>query len=303
MSDVRLTATNPDDSSVVPVSCNARGELLTVAPVIEKIPNDVEIEGDLTVTGTINGDNGGSGLPEPLGPEGSILAIENGAPAWVGKSDLCAPDQPPEDQVILKKNNDANSGYAISIVGEPLPSETDINAFLRTLPTWENPSKDSVMGFGKSGTKLMSWDIDVKSALGKVLHFDTLFTFSCDTDNLNGGYSYTCNIEVDTNNLQPIRNAWSEKIGAPSPYPVLSTFSWLVGRDNITARFQAATSGFMHNGFSDANIIVQRWRLEDPADYLMRNYIAQQQKLQALEERIVQRLGEVGSTTDIDLLR
>ena len=28
MTDVRLTATNPDDSSVVPVACNAKGELL-----------------------------------------------------------------------------------------------------------------------------------------------------------------------------------------------------------------------------------------------------------------------------------
>ena len=91
MSDVRLTATNPADSSVVPVACNARGELLTVAPVIEKISNDVEIDGDLTVTGTINGDTGGSGLP-PVGADGSILSVVEGEPAWVGKSELCAPD-------------------------------------------------------------------------------------------------------------------------------------------------------------------------------------------------------------------
>jgi hypothetical protein len=54
MIDVRLTATNPEDSTLVPVPCNVRGELLTVAPVIEVIPNDLEIQGDLTVTGTIN---------------------------------------------------------------------------------------------------------------------------------------------------------------------------------------------------------------------------------------------------------
>jgi hypothetical protein len=54
MIDVRLTATNPADSTLVPVPCNTRGELLTVAPVIEVIPNDLEIQGDLTVTGTIN---------------------------------------------------------------------------------------------------------------------------------------------------------------------------------------------------------------------------------------------------------
>jgi len=47
MSDVRLTATNPEDSSVVPVACNASGELL-----LEAIPDqsfDGNLEGDLVV--------------------------------------------------------------------------------------------------------------------------------------------------------------------------------------------------------------------------------------------------------------
>ena len=34
MTDVRLTATNPEDSSVVPVACNAKGELLLEEPTI-----------------------------------------------------------------------------------------------------------------------------------------------------------------------------------------------------------------------------------------------------------------------------
>ena len=50
MADVRLTATNPEDSSVVPVACNAKGELK-----LEEIPDqsfDGTLDGDLTVTGT-----------------------------------------------------------------------------------------------------------------------------------------------------------------------------------------------------------------------------------------------------------
>ena len=50
MTDVRLTATNPEDSSVVPVACNSRGELLTAEPVIEAIDNPVAINGDLSVS-------------------------------------------------------------------------------------------------------------------------------------------------------------------------------------------------------------------------------------------------------------
>ena len=50
MADVRLTATNPEDSSVVPVACNAKGELK-----LEEIPDqsfDGNLDGDLTVTGS-----------------------------------------------------------------------------------------------------------------------------------------------------------------------------------------------------------------------------------------------------------
>ena len=49
MTDVRLTATNPEDSTVVPVACNSRGELLITEPVIEQIDNDVTIKGMLTI--------------------------------------------------------------------------------------------------------------------------------------------------------------------------------------------------------------------------------------------------------------
>ncbi len=48
MADVRLTATNPDDSTVVPVACNAKGELK-----LEEPPEfDGTFDGDLTVTGS-----------------------------------------------------------------------------------------------------------------------------------------------------------------------------------------------------------------------------------------------------------
>ena len=48
MTDVRLTATNPEDSSVVPVACNSKGELK-----LEEIPSfNGNLQGDLTVSGS-----------------------------------------------------------------------------------------------------------------------------------------------------------------------------------------------------------------------------------------------------------
>ena len=57
MTDVRLTATNPEDSSVVPVSCNARGELLLEEPIAPP-EFDGNLNGDLTVTGEATFANG-----------------------------------------------------------------------------------------------------------------------------------------------------------------------------------------------------------------------------------------------------
>tara|TARA_B100000459_G_C8563645_1_gene195182 strand:- start:312 stop:869 length:558 start_codon:yes stop_codon:yes gene_type:complete len=50
MTDVRLTAINPEDSEVYPVACNSGGELR-----IEEIPDQTfkgDLDGDLTVSGT-----------------------------------------------------------------------------------------------------------------------------------------------------------------------------------------------------------------------------------------------------------
>ena len=55
MTDVRLTALNPEDSTVVPVACNSSGELL-----VDKGAQgpDLNVEGDLSVDGSINAAGG-----------------------------------------------------------------------------------------------------------------------------------------------------------------------------------------------------------------------------------------------------
>ena len=69
MTDVRLTATNPEDSSVVPVACNAKGELK-----LEEVPTfDGNLQGNLTVSGQLSASVSPSNAAEPglivLGPE------------------------------------------------------------------------------------------------------------------------------------------------------------------------------------------------------------------------------------------
>ena len=73
MADVRLTATNPEDSSVVPVACNEKGELKLEEPlVVEGPPGEKGDKGDDgdPFSGNFTGDvyfdgNVGIGAPEP----------------------------------------------------------------------------------------------------------------------------------------------------------------------------------------------------------------------------------------------
>jgi hypothetical protein len=62
MVDVRLTATNPDDSSVVPVSCTAAG-LLRVEPQVQGPPGQDGAQGE-------KGDKGDPGAPGQNGQDG-----------------------------------------------------------------------------------------------------------------------------------------------------------------------------------------------------------------------------------------
>ena len=79
MSDVRLTATNPEDSSVVPVACNAKGELKLEEPIAPP-EFDGNLDGDLTVTGSATFGSGYKVQIRPFEGDGADQL-------WVEKAD------------------------------------------------------------------------------------------------------------------------------------------------------------------------------------------------------------------------
>lgn len=101
MADVRLTAINPEDSSVVAVACNDKGELK-----LEEIPSfDGNVDGDLTVSGSATFAGGGIAL---AGTEtfGLISATR-----LVGKECWLTPDSPGNTDAlkIINSNDDSES--------------------------------------------------------------------------------------------------------------------------------------------------------------------------------------------------
>lgn len=84
MADVRLTATNPADSSVVPVACNEKGELK-----LEEIPDqsfDGNLQGDLTVSGSAEFDKSVQIGGRPLD------GVNTGTLLRSGSIDICKAD-------------------------------------------------------------------------------------------------------------------------------------------------------------------------------------------------------------------
>ena len=118
MDDVRLTATNPADSSIVPVACNDKGELLLEEPILVEGPQGPQ--GDKGDTGDPGpqgekGDKGDTGDPGPQGEkgdqgdpglqgppgeielppdpyEGALLGWENNQLAWIGTPPVPIPE-------------------------------------------------------------------------------------------------------------------------------------------------------------------------------------------------------------------
>ena len=90
MTDARLMATNPEDSSLVPVACNAQGRLLTTMPdIIEGPPGQDGQDGK-------DGEDGKDGAPGADGKDGQDG--KDGEPGKDGKD--CVPEDQPVAQLL-----------------------------------------------------------------------------------------------------------------------------------------------------------------------------------------------------------
>ena len=304
MSDVRLVGTDPADGSLVPVAVTSGGLLKTQVGTIEEIPNDVTISGNLTVTGTINGDQGGgSGLPEPYGPEGSYLAIQDGQPGWVEAGEGPGPDpEPPTPQAIFQKSIRVNPAEAYTVNDIPNSSITDYNAFMEGLPSWEQPGTDKRMGFGRKSSLSCSFDVEFEQTLGLILNIQAACFIETKQPS-SGGSDYTFSLTTSSLNMQPVRETWTKTGNGSSMVSDMFTFSYLLNRDSFTAEFEAQMSGSFDSDKEGTGFYIQKWWLEDTGAFLMNDYLRRQQQMDALQQRIIKVLSVVDPTSDIDLLR
>lgn len=116
MSDVRLTATNPADSSVVPVACNDKGELLV--DFNGNVSGDLTVSGSGTFGGAIqSGDSNGRGrmLVDSVGTDaqrGRIILETN--PATFGSAECFQIYQGATETCVIKA--DGRATFADDVV-------------------------------------------------------------------------------------------------------------------------------------------------------------------------------------------
>ena len=141
MTDVRLTAINPDDSSAVPVACNSKGELL-----LEPVPwFEGNVNGDLRVTGQgsfgneqalIKRDGGAQfagnvSIGNILGGEGTIIANNQIYSTGINSSGTVSVDNPTSDNNIslirAANGNNSDNKHVLSVTGTRVGIGTNVS--------------------------------------------------------------------------------------------------------------------------------------------------------------------------------
>lgn len=301
MSDVRLVGTSPEDGSLVPVAVTPSGLLKTEIGKIEKIPNDVEIEGNLTVTGTINGESGGggdggggSGLPEPYGPEGSILSIENGEPAWTGVDLLCKDYVPPEpvpdaELVDNSAQPSANCGlYDAS--GQKISLAEGWDDYCRELAIWETPPASyTKQGLSVNGSGNLQFKLALGKTFGRVVRISVFAQYQL--ANSGGGNNASLNWYMTSNNENVVYVSGNSGVaGQPTGfYKFRQDWVFLCNRDvmeEVTFNYYVSSSSLSNLGGHSAS--VRRWEVEDSGTFAVQNQMRLQEELEALRASLSQ---------------
>jgi hypothetical protein len=302
MIDVRLTATNPEDSTLVPVPCNQRGELLTVAPKIEKIPNDVEIEGDLTVTGLINGSDGvgaqgppgkdgepggegpqgpqgdpGEGVPLPYGPDGAYLRIVDGVPAW---GDNTPPEPPPTPEPLIWTNISQTGGLK-DLAGNPI-SPSDPYEWLSTQPSWLNNDDYTTLGSNVKNNVAVGGSDSPAFEFNDVFGMVLIIYMNCNYyKHKKGSLPWTTQMEFDNTdiNLIAVSGPNLTPSGAEGNYTAAWEISYLIQRDissaNLGWLFESTGANYYEFHF-------RGWILQDQGAYALHRQMSVEKEIKRL---------------------
>ena len=226
MTDVRLTATNPEDSSVVPVACNEKGELKLEEPTVS---SDLYVAkaGD-TMTGNLHlGDN------ITLNPDGSaqfaggnIDVFESGKVIYGGdKITLDGTSGSAEfagglvevrtTGTVRKKHAATGDTHFIDV------GTTDAATYINSTSSGSAPTKP-LQVFTKGGTKSYNYEFSIDGSFNLVGEG----TLASPRISLNANGSAQFAGQINCNSV-----IWTDRFGTPVQVGASSTDAFRVGSE------------------------------------------------------------------------
>ena len=297
MADARLVATNPEDSSLIPVACTPEGLLKTEGgtegpPGPKGDPGD---SGDVGAPG-VDGKDGapgadgkdGEGLPKPYGQEGSYLWIKDGAPAWSEESD---PPPPPTGGVTISMLSSDRpwSCYNASEQTVVPPNQTP-DEYCRTQPSWQLDDNSVRNGVGsekgctwnRGGDEDLNFSLNLTNPYGRVLEIwmTAIYDFTGPMENPG-------NIEVfqTDNNVVPIRTNYlfQDKQGEGTNNRSCFKISYLFNRDLSSYAPQMLSRASYIQG---KGTVIHGWRLVDPGYYALKQQMQYTEQVRQLSQAL-----------------
>lgn len=291
MTDARLVATNPETSELVPVAVNAQGQLKTEIGAIEEIPNDLTVDGNLSVSGSLIGSDGQpiAGVPGPQGPKGDkgdpgepgeidlppdpedglLLGWENGGLAWIDP----VPPEPGADFGPIYNLNPKGLRKLIDDNGNNVTqSVTDYDTWIKSQGFFLTGGSGE-KGIGTSGGDNQDWfNMDVRNATGMVLSIRTSFRFATRSN----GSAATFQMDSDNSNIVKIGPGVTNfTISGHSPDGIVTRdgvheFTFLINRPEILAAKFNITATLNNPAEEKQWEYITGWSVETASRWILR---------------------------------
>ena len=206
----------------------------------------------------------GPGVPEG-GQEGDYLQIIDGVPTWAPWVE--PPEPPPADFASLVNTGfDDNGNITLrGADGSIQTDQPDWDAYARSLPGFENPSKYR-SGVSSEGTYYLKFKLNVRGAHAYYLKAWVNFK-AVNTGGMNT--NWTARLTNDSDNLIGVVDSIEFSSGAGGEPDKLLQFTFLVQRPDIgDVTFEFFLSGNFVSNNSNSYASLQRWEVTDQARLL-----------------------------------
>lgn len=239
-----------------------------------------------------------TGLPLPIGSEGQIIQVVNSDPVWVTNNQV--PPFTPNQIELYTGTYSGDQKKGMFAPDGTIPQGVDNwDAYARAQPFWEN-LQETPAGACHKDSLTASFEFTLSNENGYVIELGIAGAFYVPSNYAEITFSVTteeANLIPIAPNVTWLNNKPAQTNGGSG------NVSFLANRPNLGPVTFTVTASSPAVVYGPNNFIgFQSWKAVDPGTFAVQQQIQVSKKLDAIADAF-KALYEVGSTTDIDLLR